>query len=497
MENKYILSLDSGTTSARTLIIDQNANVVSIAQQEFTQFFPEPGWVEHNASEIWSVQFATMIQAIQQENIDLKDIKAIGVTNQRETVVIWDKVTGIPVHNAIVWQDKRTSEYCEELKKIPGLLKKIQKKTGLLIDPYFSGTKIKWLLDNVKGLRQRAEKGEILVGTIDTWLMWKLTDGKTFATDVTNASRTLLYNIIDLKWDDELLKLFDIPKNILPEVKNSSDDYGVTTISPVEGLKIYSAIGDQQSALYGHRSKKGEIKGTYGTGAFLMLNTGDEPIVSENGLLTTIAIGINGKVQYALEGSIYIAGNVLKWLKEELHLIQEYEQIDYYVKGDNDTKGVIVVPYFVGVGAPYWNSEVRGMITGLTRGTTRKHLVKAAAHSIAYQTKDIFNSFEQDFGKIIKKMSIDGGVAQGAELMQFQANILDVALFLPKQKEVTALGTAYLAGLKAGVWKDEKELDSLLEYKTIFYPQMLDEDRDEIYGNWQRAVKAALVWRKS
>lgn len=437
-----------------------------------------------------------MIQSIQQKNIDLSQIKGIGITNQRETVLIWDKETGIPVYNAIVWQDRRTNSYCDKLKEDKELINKVKEKTGLLLDPYFSATKIKWLLDNVEGLRERAKKGEVLAGTIDTWLIWKLTNGKSHYTDYTNASRTLLFNIVSLEWDQELLDLFDIPISILPEVLNSADEYGKIEIEPLKGLQIYSAIGDQQSSLFGHRCKKGEIKSTYGTGAFLMLNTGNNIIKSKNGLLTTIALSIDGKISYALEGSIYMAGSVLKWLKEEMHLIQEYDQIDYYLNGDWNTKGVTVVPYFVGVGAPYWNSSVRGMITGITRGTNRRHVVRSASQSIPLQVKDILRSFESDYGQRIKKMSIDGGVSKSQELMQFSSDILDIKLIHPSSNEITGLGAAYLAGIKIKFWKDEDELNNLLDVKRIYYPAMFDEERDLIYNKWTKAVKAALIWNE-
>lgn len=491
---KYILALDSGTTSTRAVILDKKANVISIGQNEFTQYFPKPGWVEHDANEIYANQIAVVIQAIQKAHLNLAHIGAIGITNQRETVVIWDKKTGMPVHNAIVWQDKRTSDYCESLQKDPKIVKMIKEKTGLVLDPYFSGTKIKWLLDNVRGLRARAEKGEVLAGTIDTWLTWKLTNGKSFFTDYTNASRTLLFNIINLKWDPELLKLFDIPSKILPEVKNSSDDFGVTEIDAFKGIPIHSLIGDQQSSLFGHRSKIGELKGTYGTGAFLMLNTGEKVIHSKNGLLTTIALGLNGKVTYALEGSIYIAGNALKWIKDELHLIQEYGQIDYYLKDDYDSKGITVVPYFVGVGSPYWNTRARGIITGITRGANRGDIIRATAASIAFQTYDIYKAFQEDYKQKISRMSIDGGVSKTEKLMQLQSDILDSRLYNPESTEITALGAAFLAGLKVGIWKDQKELDGLLKYKKIYQPMSDPSHRSEMIKNWKESVKLALEW---
>ncbi|CRX36837.1 / glpK / Glycerol kinase /:314507 Forward [Candidatus Hepatoplasma crinochetorum] len=493
---KYILALDSGTTSTRAVILDKNAKIVSIGQNEFTQYFPKPGWVEHDANEIYANQIAVVIQAIQKAHLNISHIGAIGITNQRETIVIWDKKTGMPVHNAIVWQDKRTSDYCESLQKDTKTVEMIKEKTGLVLDPYFSGTKIKWLLDNVKGLRDRANKGEILAGTIDTWLTWKLTNGKSFFTDYTNASRTLLFNIIDLKWDQELLKLFNIPEKILPEVKNSSDDFGVTEIDAFKGIPIYSLIGDQQSSLFGHRSKIGELKGTYGTGAFLMLNTGEKVVRSKNGLLTTIALGLNGKVTYALEGSIYIAGNALKWIKDELHLIQEYGQIDYYLKDDYDAKGVTVVPYFVGVGSPYWNTRARGLITGLTRGVNRGDIIRATAASIAFQTYDIYKAFQEDYQKKIIKMSIDGGVSKTEKLMQLQADILDSRLYNPESTEITALGAAFLAGLKVGIWKNQQELDRLLKYKKVYKPMGDPSHRSEIIKNWKESVKLALEWNK-
>lgn len=497
MEQKYILSLDSGTTSTRAVIIDQKTNVVSIGQNEFTQYFPNPGWVEHDANEIYANQISVVIQAIQKKGINIKDIKGLGITNQRETVLIWDKKTGIPVYHAIVWQDKRTADYCEKLSKNEKILKMVKQKTGLVLDPYFSGTKIKWLLDNVKDLREKAKRGEVLAGTIDTWLIWKLTNGKSFYTDYTNASRTLLFNIIDLKWDDELLKLFDIPKEILPEVKNSADNYGITEIEAFKGIPIFSVIGDQQSSLFGHRSKVGEMKATYGTGAFLMLNTGEKVVYSKSGLLTTIALSLNGKITYALEGSIYIAGNALKWIKDELHLIQEYEQIDYYLKDKFDTKGVTVVPYFVGVGSPYWNTKARGIITGITRGVNRGDIIRATAASIPLQTYDIFKAFENDYNKKIQKMSIDGGVSNSINLMQLQSNILNVELYNPKSSETTALGAAFLAGLTAKVWDNQEHLDKLITYKKIYYPKFNEEASKKVIKSWNDSVALALKWNKN
>ncbi|BDV02359.1 MAG: glycerol kinase [Candidatus Hepatoplasma vulgare] len=497
MKKKYILSLDSGTTSTRAVIIDEKTNVVSIGQNEFAQYFPNPGWVEHDANEIYANQISVVIQAIQKKEIDIKDIKGIGITNQRETVLIWDKKTGIPVYHAIVWQDKRTADYCEKLSKDEKILKMVKEKTGLVLDPYFSGTKIKWLLDNVKGLRERARRGEVFAGTIDTWLVWKLTKGNSFYTDYTNASRTLLFNIIDLKWDDELLKLFDIPKEILPEVKNSADNYGITEVDAFKGIPILSVIGDQQSSLFGHRSKIGEMKATYGTGAFLMLNTGEKVVYSKSGLLTTIALGLNGKITYALEGSIYIAGNALKWIKDELHLIQEYEQIDYYLKDEFDTKGVSVVPYFVGVGSPYWNTKARGIITGITRGVNRGDIIRATAVSIPLQTYDIFRAFEKDYNKKILKMSIDGGVSNSINLMQLQANILNVKLYNPKSSETTALGAAFLAGLKAKIWDNQAHLDKIITYEKIYEPKFDEKLNEKIIENWNSSVELALKWNKN
>ncbi len=491
---KYIISIDSGTTSVRTLIIDQQTNVYSLAQKEFTQYFPHLGWVEHDADELYASQFSTMVQAMQQKNLKAEQIEAIGITNQRETIVIWDKNTGIPIYNAIVWQDRRTTKYCEKLQENEELKVKIHDKTGLLIDPYFSGTKIKWMLDHIEGARAKAEAGELLFGTIDTWIIWKLTNGDVHATDFTNASRTLLFNIKTKKWDDELLKIFDIPKSILPKVLNSSDDFGEITSGIYKGIKIRSAIGDQQSSMFGHRVKSGELKGTYGTGAFLILNTGEDYISSENGLITTIGLGLNGKITYALEGSIYVAGSALKWLKEEMYLIHDYKQIDYYVENYDPSSGVYVVPFFVGAGAPYWNSHARGMFTGLTRATNRADIVAGTAISIALQTYDIFKIFEKDYGDSINKMFIDGGVTKGEELMQFTADLLDRRLFKQKSQEITALGAAYLAGLYTGFWKNENELDKNIEYKTIFYPVMTDTERKNITKGWDAAVKAALTW---
>lgn len=490
----YVISLDLGTTSVRTLVVDANSEVVAVSQKEYENKFPQAGWVEQDAKEIWECHYATFKDAVAQAGISISDIKGIGITNQRETVVVWDKETGEPVYNAIVWQDKRTADYCADLKKDQAKADMVKAKTGLLLDPYFTATKLRWILENVEGVREQAEAGKLIAGTLDTWLVWQLTKGASFYTDQTNASRTLLYDINTLSWDDELLELFEIPKGLLPEVINSADDYGKSVVEGLEGIPITAVIGDQQSSLYGHRRRQGELKSTYGTGGFLVMNTGDKAIQSKNGLLTTIAVGIGGKVEYALEGSIYIAGSVLKWLLEEMKLIESYPEVDKYVlDGGNDTNGVCVVPYFVGVGAPYWNPKVRGMITGLTRGANNTHIIKATAQSIVLQTKDIISAFEEDYGQKIEAVSIDGGVAQGEPLMQFLADMIDVKLYYPKSKEVTALGAAYLAGLYSGVWASEEALDELLEFKKIYEPSMAEDERNEIYGRWQKAVKAALA----
>jgi len=494
MEN-YILSIDQGTTSSRAIIFDHDGNVVSVAQQEFMQYYPKPGWVEHDPNEIWATTMGVMADAIAQANIKRSQISAIGITNQRETTVIWDAETGKPVHNAIVWQDRRTSKICDDLKE-KGLADTIKHKTGLIVDAYFSGTKIKWILDNVEGAREKAEAGKLRFGTIDTWLIWKLTNGKVHVTDYTNASRTLIYNIFDLKWDEDLLKELNIPTSLLPEVKPSSYVYGKTdadifgTEVPIAGI-----AGDQQAATFGQVCyDKGMAKNTYGTGCFMLMNTGEEPIESKHGLLTTIAYGVDGKVNYALEGSIFVTGAAIQWLRDELKIVDSAADTEYYATKVKDNGGVYVVPAFVGLGAPYWDMYARGTIVGLTRGASKSHLVRATLESIAYQTRDVLEAMEADSGIKLKTLRVDGGAALNNFLMQFQADILGVEVERPVVNETTALGAAYLAGLAVGYWSNQEELLKKWKRDALFAPQMDADEREKLYAGWKRAVERARNW---
>ena len=495
---KYILALDQGTTSSRAIVFDKQGNIVSMAQKEFTQHFPKPGWVEHDPKEIWSTQAGVAAEAIAKKGLNVENIAAIGITNQRETVVVWDKNTGEPIYNAIVWQDKRTSDYCDDLKN-DGKTEMIRNKTGLVIDSYFSGTKVKWILDNVKGARQKAEAGDLILGTIDTWLIWNFTKGEQHITDVTNASRTLIFNINTMDWDDELLELLTIPKSMLPEVKQSSEVYGHTqstfydTKIPIAGI-----AGDQQAALFGQMcTKPGMVKNTYGTGCFMLMNIGDKPIVSKNNLLTTVAWKINGKTTYALEGSIFIAGAVVQWLRDGLKIIRNSSDVESLASSVESTDGVYFVPAFAGLGAPHWNQHAKGTLFGLTRGSTDAHIARAALESIAFQTMDILKSMEADANISIKELRVDGGATINNLLMQFQSDVLNTVTVRPKVVETTAMGAAFLAGLAVGYWENPEEIQNIWQTDKTFTPI---EDRTEIEVNikgWYRAIDALEYWTKS
>lgn len=490
---KYILALDQGTSSCRAVIFDQQQNIICICQKEFTQFYPNEGWVEHDPMEIYSSQYSVMDEAIAKSGVDINDIAGIGITNQRETTILWDKTTGCPVYNAIVWQCRRTADIVEELKE-RGLTEYIQHTTGLIPDAYFSGTKIKWILDNVDGVRDRAERGEILFGTVDSWLIWNLTHGKVHVTDYTNASRTMIYNIRELKWDDRMLRELDIPRALLPEVHNSSEIYGYATIGGRE-IPIAGVAGDQQAALFGQCCfDKGEAKNTYGTGCFLLMNTGDTLCESKNGLITTIAIGFEGKVQYALEGSVFVGGAVIQWIRDELQFIKESCDAEYYAKKVKDTGGVYLVPAFTGLGAPYWDMYARGCIMGITRGTTREHIIRAAQESIAYQCFELVKAMEQDTGMTITELNVDGGACRDSFLMQFQADILDKRLCRPVIRETTALGAAYLAGLAVGLWGDSSSVKKNRCCDIVFSPDMDDLRRQELMKGWRKAVGHSRGW---
>lgn len=492
---KYILSFDQGTTSSRAIVFDKKGNIVSVAQKEFQQIFPQPGWVEHDANEIWSTQLGVATETVLKAGITPQDIAAIGITNQRETTVVWDRKTSQPIYNAIVWQDRRTSDYCNQLKK-NGAAKKIKEKTGLVTDAYFSSTKIKWILDNVQGAREKAEKGELCFGTIDSWLIWKLTNGQVHATDVSNASRTMIFNIHTMQWDDELLQLMNIPKSILPEVRSSSEVYGHTQqLLTSVAIPVAGIAGDQQSALFGQMcTQPGMVKNTYGTGCFMLMNTGDKPITSNNNLLTTVAWKINNKVSYALEGSVFIAGAAVQWLRDGLKLIQKSGDVEELSLKAADSGGVFMVPAFTGLGAPYWNQYARGIIVGLTRGSTDAHLARAAVESIAYQTMDVLKAMEADANIKIKEVRVDGGATINNYLMQFQADILNTIVIRPSITETTALGAAYLAGLAVGFWSDINEVQDYWQKEKSFQPEMDDEKRNQLQKQWKKAVRAAQAW---
>jgi glycerol kinase len=495
MSTHYILSLDQGTTSSRSMLFDKQGNIISVAQKEFKQIFPQPGWVEHDANEIWSTQFGTMAEAVAQAHINMKQVAGIGITNQRETTVVWDRKTSQPIYNAIVWQDRRTAAYCDEL-KAARYAETIQQKTGLIIDAYFSATKLKWILDNVEGARAKAENGELAFGTIDSWLTWKLTNGEVHVTDVSNASRTMLYNIHTLHWDEELLKLFNIPAAVLPEVKPSSKIYGVTgNIIPDSRIPIAGIAGDQQAALFGQLcTQPGMVKNTYGTGCFMLMNTGEKAITSKNNLLTTIAWQIDGRTEYALEGSVFIAGAVVQWLRDELKIIRSSSDIEALAAQVKDTDGVYLVPAFAGLGAPHWNQYARGTIFGLTRGSSNAHIARAALDSIAYQTYDVLKAMEADAGIHIKELRVDGGATVNNQLMQFQSDILHTKVVRPTITETTALGAAYLAGLAVGYWKNISDIQEQWQVDKQFAPAMDEEKRANLVNGWQRAVRASIAW---
>ena len=492
---QYILSFDQGTTSSRAIVFDKAGAIVSTAQKEFRQIFPKPGWVEHDANEIWSTQMGVAAEAITKAGLSIQNIAAIGITNQRETTVVWDKKTGIPVYNAIVWQDRRTADYCDQL-KAAGHAKLIQEKTGLIVDAYFSATKVKWILDNVAGARERAMNGELLMGTIDTWLVWKLTNGQVHVTDVSNASRTMLYNIHDLQWDQDLLERFSIPAAMLPLVKSSSEIYGYTqSILTSHPVPIAGIAGDQQAALFGQQcTQPGMVKNTYGTGCFMLMNTGEKPVASTNQLLTTIAWQVNGVTHYALEGSVFIAGAVVQWLRDGLKIIRTSAEIETLAGQVSSADGVYVVPAFAGLGAPYWNQHARGTIVGITRGTTSAHIARAAVESIAYQTMDVLKAMEADSGISIKELRVDGGATVNNMLMQFQADLLQTAVVRPTTVETTALGAAYLAGLAVGFWSSVSEIQSIWEKDRVFSPEMSLANRDALAAGWAKAVGAAMSY---
>ncbi len=496
--SQYILSLDQGTTSSRAIIFDKKGDVIAVAQKEFKQIFPQSGWVEHDALEIWSSQAGVAAEATVKAGINGKNIAAMGITNQRETVIVWDKNTGKPIYNAIVWQDRRTAAYCDELKQA-GKEELISSKTGLIIDAYFSATKIKWMLDNVPNARAEAEAGNLICGTVDTWLIWNFTKGELHVTDVTNASRTLLFNIHTMAWDDELLDLFTIPKSMLPTVKQSSEVYGETKSTLfAHPIPIAGIAGDQQAALFGQMcTKAGMVKNTYGTGCFMLMNIGKTPKLSKNNLLTTVAWQVNGETEYALEGSIFIAGAVVQWLRDGLGIIKTAADIEELALKVEDTGGVYFVPAFAGLGAPYWDSNARGTIVGISRGTTASHIARAAIESIAYQTADVLKAMEADAGVKIQELRVDGGATANNILMQFQANLLNCKVIKPKVVETTALGAAYLAGLATGYWKDIAEIQQLWESDKVYDPVAQTTETEKGFAEWKRAVHATQSWSNS
>lgn len=495
---KYVMALDAGTTSNRCILFNEKGEICSVAQKEFTQYFPKPGWVEHDANEIWSTQLGVAVEAMQKIGATAEDIAGIGITNQRETTIVWDKNTGEPVYHAIVWQCRRTSEYCDTLKE-KGLQDTYRKKTGLIIDAYFSGTKLKWILDEVEGVRERAEKGELLFGTVESWLIWKLTKGAVHVTDYSNASRTMLYNIYDLKWDDDILEELNIPKCMLPEVKPSSYVYGMADSSFFGGeIPIAGAAGDQQAALFGQTCfKAGEAKNTYGTGCFMLMNTGEMPVVSKNDLVTTIAWGLDGKVYYALEGSIFVAGAAIQWLRDELHIIDTAPDSEYMATKVKDTNGCYVVPAFTGLGAPYWDQYARGTIVGITRGVNKYHIIRATLESLAYQTNDVIKAMQNDAGITLSSLKVDGGACANNFLMQFQADIIGAPVKRPICVETTAMGAAYLAGLAVRYWASKEEVVKNWRISKVFEPNMSEEKRKELVAGWDKAVKYSFGWAKN
>ena len=491
--SKYVMALDQGTTSSRAIIFDEHQNIVNMAQKEFTQHYPKAGWVEHDPLEIYASQYGVLVEVLARSGMEAGEISAIGITNQRETTIVWDKNTGRPVYNAIVWQCRRTSDFCTNLVE-RGYADEIRAKTGLLIDAYFSATKIKWILDNVEGARERAERGELLFGTVDTWLIWKLTGGAAHVTDVTNASRTMLFNIHTLEWDKDICALLDIPMCMLPKVCDSSMVYGAARIGGAE-IPIAGAAGDQQAALFGQTCfARGDVKNTYGTGCFMLMNTGDTPVESKNGLLTTVAVGLNGKATYALEGSVFVGGAVIQWLRDELKLINESADSEYFANKVKDSAGVYVVPAFTGLGGPYWDMYARGAILGLTRGAGRNHIIRAALEGIAYQTLDVLKAMQADSGVQFKELKVDGGASANNLLMQFQADIAGVTVRRPMIRETTALGAAYLAGLATGVWRDLNDIKGQWTLDKLYEPQMEAARARELVDGWHKAVERARGW---
>ncbi|MCO7174780.1 glycerol kinase GlpK [Sporolactobacillus kofuensis] len=494
---KYILALDEGTTSVRAMIFDDHGRIIQTAQKEFTQFFPNPGWVEQDANEIWGAILAVIADALSTSEISPRDVAGIGITNQRETTVVWDRNTGHPIYHAIVWQSRQTDEICRDLKE-KGYDDLVRSKTGLLIDAYFSGTKVKWILDHVENAREKAEKGDLLFGTIDSWLIWKLSGGKAHVTDYTNASRTMMYNIYDLNWDDDLLAMLDIPKKMLPEVHSSSEIYTKTISYHFFGeeVPICGIAGDQQAALFGQTCfEPGMVKNTYGTGCFMLMNTGEKAVHSKTGLLTTIAWGLDGKINYGLEGSIFVAGSAIQWLRDGLRMIKSSPESENYATRVDSTDGVYFVPAFVGLGTPYWDSDARGAIFGLTRGTTKEHFIRATLESLAYQTKDVLNAMEKDSGITLNTLRADGGASMNDFLMQFQSDILGVPVQRPTNNETTALGAAYLAGLAVGIWKNKDEVAQIWELGKSYQVAMSDEKRSLLYTGWAKAVEATRVYK--
>ncbi|MCS4486330.1 glycerol kinase GlpK [Staphylococcus americanisciuri] len=494
---KYILAIDQGTTSSRAILFDNQGEIRGISQREFKQYFPKSGWVEHDANEIWTSVISVMAAVLNENNISPTEVAGIGITNQRETTVVWDKHTGRPIYHAIVWQSRQTQHICDQLKK-DGHEATFRQKTGLLLDPYFSGTKVKWLLDEVDGAREKAENGDLLFGTIDSWLVWKLSGGQAHVTDYTNASRTLMYNIHELKWDDELLELLDVPKNMLPEVRPSSEIYCETKDYHFFGqnVPIAGIAGDQQAALFGQACfERGDVKNTYGTGGFMLMNTGEKAVISDHGLLTTIAYGIDGKVHYALEGSIFVAGSAIQWLRDGLRMIQSAPQSEDYATRVDGSGGVYVVPAFVGLGTPYWDSEARGAIFGLTRGTKKEHFIRATLESLCYQTRDVIEAMAQDSGMDVNSLRVDGGAVKNNFLMQFQADLLNIEVERPEVNETTALGAAYLAGIATGFWEDQSHVSNHWKLEKSFEPEMSEEKRNHLYKGWKKAVEATQVFK--
>lgn len=497
MTDSYILAIDQGTTSTRAIIFDREGHMVSTAQHEFRQHYPQPGWVEHDAEEIWVTTLGVMAAALTKGRVEPAQIAAIGITNQRETAVVWDRATGRPIHRAVVWQSRQTADICEELRG-QGLERMFRERTGLLIDPYFSGTKVRWLLDHVDGARERAERGELLFGTIDTWLIWKLTGGAAHVTDLSNASRTLMYNIHELRWDDALLAALRVPAAMLPEVRGSSEVYGHTAEHHFYGLRVPIAgvAGDQQAALFGQACfEEGMAKNTYGTGCFMLMNTGETPVASAHGLLTTIAWGIGGRVEYALEGSVFVAGSAIQWLRDGLRMVKASADSETYARRVPSTDGVYVVPAFVGLGTPYWDSDVRGAVFGVTRGTTKEHFIRATLESLAYQSRDVLDVMERDSGLKLRALRVDGGASANGLLMQFQSDLLGADVERPVVNETTALGAAYLAGLAVGYWKDRKEIAANWKLDARYSPSADPARMDALYSGWKKAVRAAMAFK--